>query len=386
MMRLNLRSARVLTYPLVILLLPVILITLALFFDYFEWGGITDDLSQNFAFESEDLVFFGVALLVFSSPFVARRWVRSLNLFLSMRFSRPEALLISRDQDKKEVKRTSPVLQNAPSAIFALVLLAFAVTAFAPDWAKRGVHHAMASALNPFAKEFVTPEERSINVDPSPDRQGDSLENTKLAVIELTIPELSMQTLLKALPQIDPNINNDTNFSRFAGVDGPKWPWVPAALTYGRRTYDVEVRFRGWNMDHFMVQKKSWRVKFPKDNLFYGLREINIINQRDHTAVLDILRSELLRDSGLLVPTQFMVHLRINGRFAGIQTYLEQPGERFFIKHNRAVGDFYGEKKPIGLKKEFLNRSGFNRSGFRSLLRNFEVKCLGACPEDLYSR
>ncbi len=361
MMRLNPGSARVLKYSLVVLLLPVILITLALFFDYFEWVGIKDYLSRDFAIESEDLVFFGIALLVFSSPFVVRRWVRSLNLFLSMRSSRPEALLISRDQDRKEGKGTSPALHNAPNAIFALLLLSFAVAAFAPDWAKSGVYHTMASALNPFAEEFVTPAERSINVVPSPDRQGDSLEKTKLPVIELTIPELSMQTLLKAIPEIDPNINKVTNFSRFAGVDGPQWPWVPAALTYGRRTYDVEVRFRGWNMDHFMVQKKSWRVKFPKDNLFYGLREINIINQRDHTAVIDVLRSELLRDSGLLVPTQFMVHLRINGRFAGIQTYLEQPGERFFIKHNRAVGDFYGEKKPIDSKKGFLNPDSWQK-------------------------
>ena len=161
MMRLNPGSARVLKYSLVVLLLPVILITLALFFDYFEWVGIKDYLSRDFAIESEDLVFLGIALLVFSSPFVVRRWVRSLNLFLSMRSSRPEALLISRDQDRKEGKGTSPALHNAPNAIFALLLLSFAVAAFAPDWAKSGVYHTMASALNPFAEEFVTPAERS---------------------------------------------------------------------------------------------------------------------------------------------------------------------------------------------------------------------------------
>ena len=39
----------------------------------------------------------------------------------------------------------------------------------------------------------------------------------------------------------------------------------------------------------------------------------------------------------------------------------------------------------------FFNRSGFNRSGFNSpklasfLIHKVYIKCLGACPEDLYS-
>ena len=204
----------------------------------------------------------------------------------------------------------------------------------------------------------------------SPDRPWDSLPYTKLPVMRLEIPRFSHFELNKALPRPREGFNLETSLSVFAkGTE--YWPYVPAFFSYDDVRYPVDIRFRGWNFDHYLGFKKSWRIKFRKNDLFFGRRQINVINQRDHTAINDILWSEALRESGIMTPYQFLLHLRIDGEFKGIQTFLEQPDQYFAERHNRNVSDLFGEQEPIVRIKEFTNPDSWQQYARAGLSNDF---------------
>ena len=204
---------------------------------------------------------------------------------------------------------------------------------------------------------------------PSPDPPRDHLAFTRLPVMNLEIPDISQHELAAILPKA--NTGQATKFSRYSG-NNFSWPYVPAFFSYAGKRYPVDIRYRGWHSDHYLGFKKSWRIKFRKDDLFFGRRQFNLVNQRDHSLVNDILWSELLRDSGLLVPYQFLVHLRINDRFVGIQTFLEQPDRYFAERHNRNVCDIYGEIKPITSQGGFLSADSWQQYASHSDSKNIQ--------------
>ena len=74
-------------------------------------------------------------------------------------------------------------------------------------------------------------------------------------------------------------------------------------------------------------------------------------------------RSELLRESGSLVPVQFPVHVRIKGEYAGVQTFLEQPDEYFCERHNRGASLIFGEERPMYTREAFLSRENWQQYG-----------------------
>ena len=236
---------------------------------------------------------------------------------------------------------------------------------------------AEAKVLDDLEQEFrtriqkVAQEPTRIQTRPSPDRSWDSLPYTKLPVLELELPQFSQFELNKALPRWKDGFNSDMAFSIFSkGTE--YWPYVPAFFTYADTRYPVDVRYRGWNFDHYLGFKKSWRIKFRKDDLFFGRRQFNIINQRDHTAVNDILWSEALRESGIMVPFQFLVHYRVNGEYQGIQTFLEQPDRYFAERHNRNASDIFGEQKPIIRTKGFFDPKNWQQYASAGLTNNLQ--------------
>ena len=187
-------------------------------------------------------------------------------------------------------------------------------------------------------------------IQPSPDPQRDPIAQTRLPVMNLQIPDISQHHLTAALPRIG---QAGQQFSIYSN-EKFSWPYLPAFFDYGGIRYPVDIRYRGWNSDHYMGYKKSWRIKFRKNDLFFGRRQVNLINQRDHSLINDILWSELLRESGIMVPYQFLTHVRINGEYRGVQTFLEQPDRYFAERHNRNVSEVYGEESPLNGPSVFV--------------------------------
>ncbi|MGA1823348.1 MAG: CotH kinase family protein [bacterium] len=331
-------------------------LSLYLFFSplFLKWE--VKDLLLKFELFPEYLAFLGLILFIFFTLCLTYLFRDHLYSFFSMHPTIRRGIPVY-DADSKQHLEQRP----SSSRFHTVVDIGFIASCFFlalvfimyPNHKKRTMYnHFYCSLTRP-------PKVRYKKVIPSPDPQGDSLKRTKLPIMELKIPRLSHVTLHNALPKIDPELQDA--FSIITGVSNWQWPYVPAFFTYKGRKHFLHIRYRGWNMDHYMLSKKSWRLSFLKNDYFYGLRHINIINPRGATMLDCILANELLQEAGILVPNQFLVHFRINGKFAGIQDYVEQPDWRFLVKHNRVAADVYGEKMPLYKKEAYFNPNNWQK-------------------------
>ena len=55
--------------------------------------------------------------------------------------------------------------------------------------------------------------------------------------------------------------------------------WFPANFHDPERVYEVKARIRGDLQIHWKGKYQSWRVRFPKDDLFHGVKSLNLIIQ-----------------------------------------------------------------------------------------------------------
>ena len=88
--------------------------------------------------------------------------------------------------------------------------------------------------------------------------------------------------------------------------------WLPAILRADGETFNVEMRVRGDRFNHWKFRKKSWRVKFPKDHLFRGMRQITLIIPEDRGWFAEPLNSYRAKKLGLLQPPMRIVGVSIN--------------------------------------------------------------------------
>src|SRR3989338_4511914 len=162
---------------------------------------------------------------------------------------------------------------------------------------------------------------------------------SSLPVYNLTIDQKDWNFLNKNLP--DPDNWREIYYDE--KYDGYK----PAKFTFNGKTYDVKVRYRGGMPDHWADTKKSWRVKFPADNLFLGQRAINLIIPSGRHFYIDALNNYRAGKLGLAVPKSDYVQFYINGQNYGPYYKLEQWGKEMLEKDELA-GDAnqYSEKGP----------------------------------------
>ena len=75
--------------------------------------------------------------------------------------------------------------------------------------------------------------------------------------------------------------------------------FVPAVFNFQDYTSDIEIRYRGWASNHWINAQRSLLVKFPRENLFNGIKSLDLIVPRDRGYLIDILNNERLRRHGL---------------------------------------------------------------------------------------
>jgi hypothetical protein len=181
-------------------------------------------------------------------------------------------------------------------------------------------------------------------MDPSEDAHGDSINETQLPVFEI---ELSAENEAKLKDARPPWNGTPESLRKFP------WPLVEAELRYEGRAWPVKLRYRGGAWDHYrMPHKKSWRVRFSGKQLFFGLKAINIVNQRPTTTIHDVFQHEILAKQGFLLAQQKLVHFRMNGQYVGVQTYLEQFSDQFLARHAMPVSQIYGDAEVMRTKED----------------------------------
>lgn len=85
----------------------------------------------------------------------------------------------------------------------------------------------------------------------------------------------------------------------------------------------IKVRYRGITYNNWQFEKKSLRLKFPKDNLFQGMRALNLIIPEDRGYYLEPLNNYRAKKLGLFVPDFKFVHIFINNRDFGVYLFAE---------------------------------------------------------------
>ncbi|MBN1586148.1 MAG: CotH kinase family protein [Candidatus Omnitrophica bacterium] len=160
----------------------------------------------------------------------------------------------------------------------------------------------------------------------------ENLNTTELPVFDLNIKPKALNLLKSEIPSLNSEV-----------LVMPEKSWAKGQLVIDGEEYQVKVRFRGDNYWHWGKPQKSWRVKFPKDHLYHGIRKLNINNPKSVDIMSEVLVTELAKAMGLLTAEMFFIHMRLNGQYQGVQVGFSQPDKSFLEYSGRPRGDVYGE-------------------------------------------
>jgi len=111
--------------------------------------------------------------------------------------------------------------------------------------------------------------------------------------------------------------------------------FVKAQFFSDGQLYNVKVRIRGLSPNHWIDEKKSWRINFNKEKLFNHKKSVNLIIPQDRGYFAEYLSNHVARKLGLLVPEDKFAFFRINGVLQGIYYEIEQPNGSFLEFHGK---------------------------------------------------
>ncbi|MBT5194145.1 MAG: hypothetical protein HOM07_17495, partial [Rhodospirillaceae bacterium] len=149
--------------------------------------------------------------------------------------------------------------------------------------------------------------------------------------------------------------------------------WVPAIFIAGEKAWDVKVRLRGDGTAHWATAKKSWRIKFKKNQLYDGYREINLVLARERHFETEILAYDLARNQGLFVRDGGAATLKINRVDMGDYVWFEQITGESLERNRRTGGNVVTPDNSwidYGILSTFTNDYYHFLSGYRTVIKN----------------
>lgn len=164
-----------------------------------------------------------------------------------------------------------------------------------------------------------------------------------------------------SLPRIELEIEHEEYMGLINGTYSNDY--YPGKFKFENRTQETAIRIQG-NITR-RDYKKSYKLKFPTDNLFEDNAENLVISAQmaDHTFMRSILSLLLFKKAGLKTVNYKPAGLFINGEFKGIYLMLESLDEFFFYNRGIPPGNLY---EAFRNDAEFSFGGGYNvRSGFK---------------------
>lgn len=118
-----------------------------------------------------------------------------------------------------------------------------------------------------------------------------------------------------------------------------------AQFFHNDKPYNAKVRIRGLSPNHWVDEKKSWRIKFDSNDLFEHRKSLDLIIPQDRGYFAEYLSNHIARKMGFWVPDDRFVFLRINGVLQGIYYEIEHPTGKFLELHRQVDrANFYKEE------------------------------------------
>lgn len=118
---------------------------------------------------------------------------------------------------------------------------------------------------------------------------------------DLTLDPAELSAIEQSLPQDDVYLSEDAKI------------WAKGTLASDGKSYETKARVRGDRYNHWRFRKKSWRLSFPDDHLFRGVKELNLIIPEDRVWFVEPLSAYRADKLGLFHPPMRFVTASING-------------------------------------------------------------------------
>ena len=118
---------------------------------------------------------------------------------------------------------------------------------------------------------------------------------------------------------------------------------IDATLVVNDESFVCTVRISKGAPRHWKGDRKSIRLRFPNDQLFHGIREINLNIPETQKVIIDPVAWEFADQMGLVTPEFDLVKLEINGQNEGVHLLYEDV-DRFFLERNSLMGYIFTEK------------------------------------------
>ena len=145
---------------------------------------------------------------------------------------------------------------------------------------------------------------------------------TKLETYHLFIPPNNLASMNRALPE-------DRGFVVLAEKNKV---FVSGAFTSGEYGSDIDVRYRGELQNHWIDNKKSFRIDFPSETLYRGMRSLNLVIPDDRQYLVEPLNAYRAKKLGILAPDYYFVRVDLNGVDNGVYLAFEQWSQEWLEK------------------------------------------------------
>lgn len=170
------------------------------------------------------------------------------------------------------------------------------------------------------------------------------------------------------LPAYYINISSDNQEKMIASL-----PFDPDTFSYGILTDEdkqyvnadfispadgyearIKIRYRGGAPNNWNAEKKSLRIKFPKDNLYSGMAGLHFLLPSDNTYFAEALNVYRAQKLGLLARERKLVRVFVNGIDNGVY-WTTEPWSKEFLARNGLIDtdNIFSNKDKPG-EDEFL--------------------------------
>src|SRR3989344_793830 len=113
---------------------------------------------------------------------------------------------------------------------------------------------------------------------------------------------------------------------------------------------EVDIRYRGLMSNNWEYEKKSLRIKFPKDNLFEGVRALNLMIPEDRDYYLEMLNIYRAKKLGLFSPEFKFTRVYINNRDFGVYLAAEAWSTELLSKNGIIdTNNIFSNKDEVGV-------------------------------------
>jgi hypothetical protein len=117
--------------------------------------------------------------------------------------------------------------------------------------------------------------------------------------------------------------------------------YVPAQIKYQDQVYQVQVRYRGYDFDHWTREKKSIKIKFDQFNPAFNQSELDLIIPEDRGVYLEALSNFRAKKLGLTTPDSQFINLILNDNNQGVYWQVDSLNQDFLSKNNLPLGQLY---------------------------------------------